>query len=349
LNNLINIILPVESVKHYILSVFATGLTGVQIENIFIYTGDGGNGKSLLNLLFLDTLGNQYGYNLPSIILQSALKTGANPELANLHKKRYVVAQEPDHNKKICMSAVKEITGGKKINARALYSSKMDVLLCLSLCIECNQKPLLDEVLDAVIRRLRVVPFITKSVEQAEYDALPEDERVNVNVKNTYYKSIEFQEKFKQAFFEILKPYAKAFYENNCELPDVPAECAKENRDYLAVSDDLFSWFNDVFEPLQKEELGGNTDKPIPLTDIYKSFSNGEFYLSLPKIEKRKYNRKGFLETFEKNIFLRKAIKRRNARYNNKQVSSDCIVGWKLRTDDAFNVEVEEEFVYEEV
>jgi len=129
---------------------------------------------------------------------------------------------------KICMSTVKEITGGKTINARGLYSSDMIVMLCLTLCIECNQKPLLDEVLDAVICRLRVVPFNSKYVERAEYDALPDEEKVNTYVKNTYYKSEEFGALYNQALFQILKPYAKAFYDNKCELPDVPAECAKE-------------------------------------------------------------------------------------------------------------------------
>ena len=351
LNTLIDGILPVVGVKHYFLSILATGLTGVQVENVFIFSGEGGNGKSLLNELFLCVLGF-YGYKLPSVVLQSSVKTGANPELANLHKKRYVVAQEPDHNKKFSMGVIKDITGGKTINARTLYSDgKNLVFLCLTLCIECNTKPPMDEVLDAVIRRLRVIPFITKSVEQAEYDALAVNDRVNVNVKNTYYKSVEFQEKFKQAFFEILKPYAKAFYANNCELPPVPPECAKENRDYLAVSDDLFSWFNEFFEPLQPHELGGEFDKPIALTDIYKRFSSGDFYLSLPKIEKRKFNRKGFLDTFEKNIFLRKNIKRRSTTYNKKQLNYDCIVGWKLFNDEVIKEEEEEEveYIYEEV
>jgi len=51
-------------------------------------------------------------------------------------------------------------------------------------------------------------------------------------------------------------------------------------------------------------------------------------------------------------LFLRKAIKLRKTTYNKKQLSSDCIVGWKLRMDTNENVieeNEEEELELEEV
>ena len=38
-------------------------------------------------------------------------KTGANPELANMNKKRMVVSSEPEDGTKIQMGITKEITG----------------------------------------------------------------------------------------------------------------------------------------------------------------------------------------------------------------------------------------------
>jgi phage/plasmid-associated DNA primase len=337
LNDIIDSIFPDATVKDYFLHILATGLSGIQLENLFIFTGVGGNGKSLLNSLFLKLLGD-YGYKLPKIIIQGEMKVGANPELANLHKKRYVVSQEPDPKKKLSCNAIKEITGDKTINARQLYCGDTKTELTLTLCIECNEKPMLDEVIQAIVRRVRVIPFITQSIEKEEYDKLPESERVNINIRNPAYKTDEFQDKYKQAMFAILLDKFKGFYNNNCELPLVPETCAKEARDYMAVSDDLFSWFTEFYEPLSREELGTDVDVPITLTDIYKKFSGGDLYNGLSKSDKRKYNRRGFLEGVEKNIFLRKLIKLRKSTYNGKQLAVDSIVGWKLQTTNVFGM-----------
>jgi phage/plasmid-associated DNA primase len=191
---------------------------------------------------------------------------------------------------------------------------------------------MLDEVNEAIVRRLRIIPFVTQSIDKEEYDKLPEQERVNINIRNPAYKTDEFQDKYRQALFEILIVKFKGFYERTCDLPRVPETCATEARDYMAVSDDLFSWFNEIYEPLSSEELGTKRDVPIPLTDIYKQFSSGDFYNGLSKNDRRKYNRKGFLDGLEKNIFMRKILKRRDARYNCSTLRVDGIVGWKLRT-----------------
>jgi hypothetical protein len=49
-----------------------------------------------------------YGYKLPSNVLLQEIKSGANPEIANLHLKRFVLCQEPQTSKRICCSTLKE-------------------------------------------------------------------------------------------------------------------------------------------------------------------------------------------------------------------------------------------------
>lgn len=58
-------------------------------------------------------LGN-YGYKLPSNVLLQEIQDGGNPQIALLHNKRFVLCQEPNKNKRICSSTLKEITGDKK-------------------------------------------------------------------------------------------------------------------------------------------------------------------------------------------------------------------------------------------
>jgi P4 family phage/plasmid primase-like protien len=308
------------------LTTMATGLCGFQMENLVIETGCGRNGKGLTSSLMMATVGG-YGYTLPSSTLLNEIKTGANPEIANLNNKRYVVSSEPPKNKKINCATMKSLTGDKTINARGLYSSKTDTKLCLTLVLECNDLPLLDEVIVAVVQRLRVIPFNNTFVSPEEYEKLDECDRVNVGITNPYYKTEEFQHASRCAFFDILCEYFKGFAANSFRLRPQPKACLDKCRDYLAVRDNIFSWFAEFHE--KSEDC-----PPLTLSDIYNKFKDGEVYSNFSKLDKRKYSRKYFCEQLEKNLFMKQYIKLRDTRFNGVQLKHDCIVGWKEIKDE---------------
>jgi phage/plasmid-associated DNA primase len=54
-----------DIIRDYYLEILCTGLSGLQLENLFICTGAGGNGKGLLNSLMIKCFGD-YGYIIPS-------------------------------------------------------------------------------------------------------------------------------------------------------------------------------------------------------------------------------------------------------------------------------------------
>lgn len=322
LDALINTIFPDQEVKDYYLSILATGLCGLQIENCFIATGTGGNGKSLINSLMMKTAG-QYAYKLPSDVLLSAIKTGPNPEVANMHNARFILTQEPNNKKKICCSTLKEITGDKTLNVRELYSSKCSIKLTNTTLIEANEIPSVDEVNDAVFRRLRTIPFLSRYVEQSVYDSL--EDKSNVFIADGFYKTDEFQDKYKQALFNLLVKRFETFVNNKHALPNQPKVCLEKCSAFLGTCDDIFSWFETYYEQTPTIE----TSEAIPLAEIYEMFSKSEFFNNLSKSDKRKYNKKYFLGKIEENIFLRKYIKLRNSYHNKVQIRSDYLVGWK--------------------
>jgi len=322
LNELINTIFPDPEVKEYYLSILATGLCGLQIENCFIATGTGGNGKSLINSLMMKTCG-QYAYKLPSDVLLSAIKTGPNPEVANVHNVRFLLTQEPNNKKKICCSTLKEITGDKTINVRELYSSKCSINLRNTTLIEANEIPSVDEVNDAVSRRLRTIPFTSRYVEKSVYDSL--EDKTNVFIADSFYKTDEFQNAYKQALFDLLIPRFKTFVDNKHSLPPQPKCCLDKCADFLGTCDDVYGWFELVFE---KTDTIENSDA-IPLTDIYSAFSTSSFFMNLSKSDKRKYNKKYFLSKIDENIFLRKYVRLRDSYHNKIKLKSDYIIGWK--------------------
>ena len=99
------------------MELLSTGLQGETLEKFIVANGSGGNFKGVINELALSTFGN-YGYVLPSNVLLNPLKTGSNPEVANLKYKRLVIAREPYSQFKINCSTIKELTGGNDLNAR---------------------------------------------------------------------------------------------------------------------------------------------------------------------------------------------------------------------------------------
>ena len=55
--------------------------------------------------------------------------------------------------------------------------------------LECNNMPIIDEVGDAINRRLRAIPFKTSAIEIDEYNALSAEDKMSGKylIKNVYY------------------------------------------------------------------------------------------------------------------------------------------------------------------
>lgn len=323
MKNLFISIFPDILVREYYLSVLATGLSGIRLENIFISTGSGGNGKSLINGMMMNALG-QYSYKLPSSVILSPLKTGANPEVANLHNKRFAVCQEPDSKQDICAETVKDITGEKTLAVRFSYSNKVGFETNLTFVIECNKIPVIhDESADAIARRLRIIEFGVKAIPKDSYDNL--EDKTGYCVQNLEYKLNEWQTSHRQALFMLLLPYWNTFYDNNMELPLVPESCKIKTNKYLATNNPLYSWFCDHYEK------GDPTDFiyiDTLFTEYELTFVNTDSKLT--KKGKSKFNKKTFTADMEGNMFIRSSFKQGDTRFNKKKHSKPYIVGYRL-------------------
>lgn len=339
LRKLIETIHQNQEIREYYLSIISTSLTGIHPQYFFVFTGAGSNGKGSTNKLIMKTIGDEegcYGYTAEGTLLTESIKGGsgsANQAIANMHQKRLIIAQEPKKDGKLQMDTVKRITGENQLNARGLYSTNTKTELYNTLILEANTIPKTDEVSDAVIRRLRIVPFLTKAMNKTDYEL--EEDKTNKCIKNTWYDDDRFRDQFKQAFFEILRPYCKAFFERG-DIPEQPEICRKATNAHLAISDDMNAWILDNYE-----ECPDAT--PIKLKEIYEYFKGTEAYLSLSKTAKRGFNMATFCDKLSSSPFIAKCIKMRKEYYKGKQLNADSLVGWKLKTDDDPPVDVAEE------
>lgn len=323
LNLIIDSIFPSKSVKDHYLMALSTGLYGQQIEKIFIATGRGGNGKSLINGLMMTAVGS-YGYKLPSNVLLNEIKEGANPAVANMNNKRFILTQEPDANKRICGSTLKEITGDPVLNCRTLYSTKTTCKLLLSLFLECNDLPKLDEINDGITRRIDTTPFISKFVESSIYNQYSEEEKINDNIRlgNPFYKTDEFKHKYKQALMTILFNYFDEFKNNNFQFNESPQECKNIAVDYMATSDDIYSWFCEYYEKSEEPTF-------LYYDDLFETFTTSSYYQNMSKKDKREYNLKQFTTKINNNIFMKEFLKLRDTTYNKIKHKKPYIISYK--------------------
>jgi len=119
---------PDESVGKYVWEVFASALSGNNInQQFYIFLGAGSNGKSALMTLmrhvFNDKKKRGYYAQTPiQYLTQDRVKAGAaSSELSELIGVRLTSIDEPEKGEKLNVGIMKQLTGGDPLTARALF------------------------------------------------------------------------------------------------------------------------------------------------------------------------------------------------------------------------------------
>ena len=338
LNLLLKQIFPNENIRNYYLQVLATGMFGIAVEKFFIANGAGGNGKGVLNELMEDMLGN-YGYTAPSDIFCNPLKVGGCPEVANIHNKRMVFAREPDEKSSLNLGTTKELTGGKQINARTLYSSITTCIIIATFILECNKMIKINGTIDdSAGRRIRDILF------EATFTTNPKllqmaDKIDNIYPADTFYKSVEFRDKFKHVLFKILTDFIREFSDKNkknvCEYWNEPKEILDRSEEYLNSCDEIAEWFRSCYEQFdipegtsKKEILENNLF--VSMSDIYTNFKFSDYFGNLSKAEKRRWNKKNLDKYFSQENRNLRAYYQENLKSGNNNAKS-VLVGFRPR------------------
>ena len=314
--DIIKKIMPHEDERVLYKEILATGIQGSCIEKMCIFSGFGRNGKGLTNEFMLHALGD-YGIQANNSILFEAAKTGANPELANLDKKRFVVFKEPSSKKKFENSVIKELTGGGKISARSHYESTTQKTLHNTTVCECNTKPnLAEEPQLADIARIIDLPFRSTFVS----DVNEIDEANNIYPIDLNLKSLEFRDAHKCALIQILVDAHTVFTNNNFDF-QIPESVKLRTNEYLEGSCNILGWFKENYTLVDK--TGANA--VVTVKSIHEKFKDSEYYMTLSKLEMRKYTYSYFMKYFAENMITKRyymdrydrIINGERIRYNN--------------------------------
>ena len=314
-------IFPDESIRKAYTSILRSGLTGIRHEYFIIATGGGRNGKGLINELMNYLLGD-YSGTLHLSLLTKEIKSGANTELRSLHKKRLIIASEPEegHAEKLRCSNIKALTGNETHKARGLYEKDDITKIMGTFIMECNTKPEISGKKDtAILDRMIIIPFTMTFTDDKQ---LIENEPTKYKLKNPLYK----EEGFKQEHYCALFNYLISEYKSNDLY--IPVTCKKLGADYLLDKDDFANWFLDVYEEGPDEEL-----TLITIKDLHAEYmSRNKDKMS--KAELREMTCKKFIEMIKDHILLKKHFIDASGRRYNKRIPRQSIWGYQLIGED---------------
>lgn len=248
-------VLPNKNVREYVLCVLAGALNGhIREERFHVWTGSGSNGKSKTIELFEKSFGD-YCCKFPVTLLtqKRAASNAASSEIARAKGKRFGVLQEPSEDEKLNIGLMKELTGGDKIMTRKLYSEPQEWKPQWTLALLCNHLPNVPSDDGGTWRRIRVVEFNSRFVE----NPLP-------SKANEFPMDQELSKKFdswKEPFMSLLIDIYKRNMNKRLVEPEEVTACTREyqkNNDHMAdfvdtclerVDDqNSFVMVNDIFQ-----------------------------------------------------------------------------------------------------
>ena len=323
-HSLIQTIIPDQEERETYLQILSTTLEGKCLEKFIVFNGVGRNGKGLMDDLLLLALGNYAMIGNNSILFENN-KTGANPEKANMHKKRLVLFREPPAHKKFSNSQIKELTGGGQFSARGLHESETCKQLNLTMIVECNQRPLFEEEPQNAEKKRIIDVFFRSTFVEDENEVNIEQ---NVYQANEYYKHIEFQEKHKYALLKILFDKHKDFHKNKKLF--ICDSIKKRTENYLEMSCNIISWFKDNYEKTSDDHYF------LKLSDLFSLFKQSDYYIPLISSQKRKYNLSYFKNYFITDKYLKKFYYDRKKPKNESKQIRDILIGWRKKNDDDY-------------
>jgi hypothetical protein len=314
-------IFPDEELRNYFFKIIATGLSGRAIEKFFVFNGAGRNGKGLTNEFLEKVFGSYFVSVSPTIFSENQKNkssASANPEIAKLDKKRYIVSKEPQKDAPLHNSVIKDLTGGGNTSARMLYSSKTQVKLCGTNVMECNDKPPFSEApKDADAERINDILFGSKFCATEE----EWDEKTG-ETNHIYPLDAGLKEKLKgsvvhrNTMLNILLHNLLMVKAQDYNVDFFKPESVKQRSlAYLQNSYDIHNIFKSLFEKRCEENAdkyinwkGKEEDEDWTLSKIAGHIRKAPEFYDLPKSKQKEYKADVIEEFFRKNNFYKSSV-----------------------------------------
>jgi phage/plasmid-associated DNA primase len=269
-------IFPNPEIRRSYLSLLYSACIGGKKDKFVIANGGGANGKGLINELMKILLGD-YAYEAPVSLLTREFKSGANPELANIHKKRLVLFKEPDATETLCLGNIKTLVDNDTVNARQLYKGICKTILNATLFMELNVKlKFSGKPTNAEIRRFMDILF--ESTFTDDENLLNDKTLSNIHPMNKHYKSRDFQTSHLCSLFKYII--------DNADTEIYNPECVRERtKCYIEGEDTFANWYKEEYE------ITGNENDLVKVKDMFEKYKASDDYVNMKKEDRPNLNR----------------------------------------------------------
>lgn len=167
-------VLPNDEVRTYVQRAIGSTLIGkVDQRALFLIHGPSGTGKSQFLELIRYLLGN-YAVTAPPSTFRSKKDGAPSNDLHQLRGRRFVATSETADTSSFDEELIKRITGGDTIQSRYLYCEYEEWTPQCTIWLATNFAPRFSSDDDAIWRRAKLIPFVTKFGEPGQPDAIPD-------------------------------------------------------------------------------------------------------------------------------------------------------------------------------
>lgn len=261
-------VFPTNAIRSYFLDqICQVFVGGNQDKVVLFWTGVGNNGKTVTQTLFEKMLGKfAIKFNTTVVTGKKQQNGNANPEMARAGGGvRWAVMEEPNPDEMINAGTLKWLTGNDTYWARDLYESgkkTKEITPLFKLHIICNKLPPIKDADQAVRNRVRVIPFESTFVPEAEAPTSL-DEQFD---KKIFPMDKDFTKKIPSmvealAWFLIYR-YKRLQRGDRVAPPEV------------TVATDAYMRENDVFKQFETQRVFTKPDTKLRPNVLYETFKD---------------------------------------------------------------------------
>jgi putative DNA primase/helicase len=214
-------IIPNEEVFHYIMKHLASCLSGkIREHRLHIWTGDGSNGKSTIIGNLLEPIFGNYVTTLqPEVLVKNDFNTAnaATTSLNSIENKRLCTIQELNGNSKLNEGFIKSFSSGDSMVLRQMYKEERVIKPQHKAIVSLNKLPEIIGTDHGIWRRIVIVKFEKKFIDEKEYNKLSPEEQNHHGILD-----LELENELKtlqEEFGLLLTEYYTIYRKEGLEMP----------------------------------------------------------------------------------------------------------------------------------
>jgi len=146
---------------NYVRKVWAYCMSGsTREQSMWIFYGDGNNGKSLALEIISEIMGGYGNTSRPELLVDTKNSNTSSEEIARLKGKRTIFMEEIKDGDRMNESLVKQLTSGVgKMTGRFLYGNTFELTVIGKILMASNYKPKIKGIDKGIWRRVKLIPL----------------------------------------------------------------------------------------------------------------------------------------------------------------------------------------------